>query len=64
MKEYSKKIMKKIMNNISHIADILAIPFFALAVIYFYNINKYSNEMILSNAFVKSIGQISPVIVV
>ena len=43
MKEYSKKIMKKIMNNISHIADILAIPFFALAVIYFYNIEKKSN---------------------
>jgi hypothetical protein len=43
MKEYSKKIMKKIMNNISHIADILAIPFFALAVIYFYNIENKSN---------------------
>ena len=43
MKEYSKKIMKKIVNNISHIADILAIPFFALAVIYFYNIENKSN---------------------
>jgi hypothetical protein len=39
MKEYFKKIM----NNISHIADILAIPFFALSVIYFYNIENKSN---------------------
>lgn len=39
MKEYFKKMM----NNISHIADILAIPFFALAVIYFYNIENKSN---------------------
>ena len=39
MKEYFKKIM----NNISHTADILAIPFFALSVIYFYNIENKSN---------------------
>lgn len=36
MKEYFKKII----NNISHNADICAIPFFTLAVIYFYNIEK------------------------
>lgn len=39
MNEYFKQMI----NDISHIADILAIPFFALAVIYFYNIENKSN---------------------
>ena len=37
-----------IINNSSHYGDILAIPFFALLVIYFYNIkNKSTLEYIL-----------------
>jgi hypothetical protein len=33
-------IMSKIMNRLSHYGDILAIPFFALLINYFYNIEK------------------------
>ena len=37
-----------IMQNLSHYGDILAIPFFALLTIYFYNIeNKSLMEMVL-----------------
>jgi hypothetical protein len=40
--------MKNIINNISHIGDILAIPFFILLLHYFYNIeNKTVIEYIL-----------------
>ncbi len=40
--------MKNIINNLSHYGDILAIPFFALLSIYFYNIeNKNLLEYIL-----------------
>lgn len=33
---------KNIINNVSHYGDILAIPFFALLMIYFYNIEHKS----------------------
>ena len=37
-----------IIKNVSHYGDILEIPFFALLVIYFYNIkNKYIMEYVL-----------------
>jgi hypothetical protein len=36
-------IMDKIYKNISHLGDILAIPFFLLLVIYFYRIPNRSN---------------------
>jgi hypothetical protein len=37
-----------IMNNLSHYGDVLAIPFFALLVFYFYNIeNKSIIEYVL-----------------
>jgi tellurite resistance protein TehA-like permease len=40
--------MKKIIKNLSHYGDILAIPFFLLLSIYFYNIeNKNLLEYIL-----------------
>lgn len=40
--------MDKIINNIAHIGDILAIPLFALLILYFYNIkNKTWFEYIL-----------------
>lgn len=40
--------MNKIIKNISHWGDILAIPFFLLLIIYFYNIpNKTFTENIL-----------------
>jgi len=40
--------MRNIIGNLSHYGDILAIPFFALLVIYFYNIeNKTVFEYIL-----------------
>ena len=38
----------KLANNLSHIGDILAIPFFALLVVYFYEIdNKNAIEYVL-----------------
>ena len=40
--------MKYIINNLSHYADILAIPLFALLSIYFYNIE---NKTILENIY-------------
>jgi hypothetical protein len=40
--------MKGLLNNISHYGDILAIPFFALLMKYFYDIeNKSHIEMLL-----------------
>ena len=40
--------MKYNLNNLSHYGDILAIPFFALLLVYFYNIeNKSFMEYIL-----------------
>jgi hypothetical protein len=40
--------MNNYINNLSHYGDILAIPFFALLIIYFYNIkNKTMKEYIL-----------------
>lgn len=35
--------MKVNIHNLSHYADILAIPFFALLSIYFYNLEKKNN---------------------
>ena len=35
--------MKNILYNISHYGDILAIPFFALSIVYFYNITNRNN---------------------
>ena len=48
--KYIMKITKKtnILNNLSHYGDILAIPFFALLVVYFYSIeNKTTFEYVL-----------------
>jgi hypothetical protein len=36
-------IYNNIKNNLSHYGDIIAIPFFALSVVYFYNIEHKSN---------------------
>jgi hypothetical protein len=42
------RIIKNITKNISHYGDILAIPFFALLALYFYNIeNKTIFEYVL-----------------
>jgi len=48
MKMTMKMAMTNIINNLSHYGDLLAIPFFALLTLYFYNIeNKSLVENIL-----------------